>query len=89
MEQKPVCKKAEPLASFGVGFDFNLNEDYMNPTATSEDTNSHYLDAGKISRNLRKIPEEEALRLLKRYGVNVMDISKINVLSKANMQALK
>lgn len=61
----------------------------MKPTVTIGAANTHFLDAGYISRNLRKIPSGEALQLLKRYGVNVLDILKIKALSKANMQGLK
>lgn len=61
----------------------------MKPTATIETANAHFLDAGYISRNLRKIPNAEALQLLKRYGVNSLDILKIKALSKANMKRLK
>lgn len=61
----------------------------MKPTATIEAANSHFLDAGYISRNLRKIPNPEALVLLKKYGVKALDILKIKALSKTKMVGLK
>ena len=47
------------------------------------------MNAAYISRNLRKIPNEQALKILNKYGVTVIDLLKIKSLPKYRLEELR
>jgi hypothetical protein len=64
---------------------------YGNTKHTTPDNfgDTHFMDAAFISRNLRKIPNSDGLKILSKYGINALDLLKIKLLSKNDLQGLK